>query len=833
MKNTLRFLKKLTPMLALAAMMMAPMWGLGQTTIFSYAGGGNAPAGWIFTNNITPLLIDQTTYWLVEAGNPSDIITTATYDLSSYSSAVFNLSIASYGSNAHNKAKIEISYDGGATYSQTETTVVTTGTTYINGGPITLSSVSSQVVLRISNNGISGRGVRLKNLVFTATGASGPAIVVNPATLTGFTYVNGSGPSAEQTFTVSGSNLTEDISIAATANYEISTGTGGSFVATNPIVLTESSGTVSSTTIYVRLEAGLGVGSYNEVVTASSAGATDKTVTCSGSVTIPGAGGGLEDFTNSNATSSYTDGSFVGNNGITWTYVASRDENGDANGSGIDGKALMLRRIADNSAVSSSTISGGIGNFSVKLYKGFTGGGNRQVELFVNGISQGTSTVFDDLVEHNFVVNGINISGDIVIEIRNITSNQVIVDDISWTAYSGGSGVDAPTLFSATANSQNQIDLTWSENATGNDVLIAWSSDGIFGDPVDGTTYASSATIPGGGTSLGTDPDEAFSHTGLSSNTQYFYKIWSVDASTNYSTGVEANATTFATEPSAHPTGFSATANSSSEITVNWTDATPAADGYLIKGSSVGYGDIATPVDGTAETNSLLVQNVASGVQTFQFTGLAASTTYYFKIYPYNGSGTTINYKTDETVQQDDATTNAYSGTLLLISEVADPINHEGRFVEIYNPGATNVNFDSETWYLARQANGVDSWGDIQLTGTLFAGGSYVVASGADFLDFYVAYGLAPDISSGFISGNGDDGYFLYSGGDHATGTLIDAYGVVNEDGSGKPWEYENSKAVRKNTITTPNTTWTASEWNIIPNCDINRMTPYLHPATA
>lgn len=79
MKNTLRFLKKLTPMLALAAMMMAPMWGLGQTTIFSYAGGGNAPAGWIFTNNITPLLIDQTTYWLVEAGNPSDIITTATY----------------------------------------------------------------------------------------------------------------------------------------------------------------------------------------------------------------------------------------------------------------------------------------------------------------------------------------------------------------------------------------------------------------------------------------------------------------------------------------------------------------------------------------------------------------------------------------------------------------------------------------------------------------------------------------------------------------------------------------------------------------------------------
>ena len=45
---------------------------------------------------------------------------------------------------------------------------------------------------------------------------------------------------------------------------------------------------------------------------------------------------GFEDFTNSNATSGYTNGDFVGNNNITWTYVASRDDNGDANGSGIE-----------------------------------------------------------------------------------------------------------------------------------------------------------------------------------------------------------------------------------------------------------------------------------------------------------------------------------------------------------------------------------------------------------------------------------------------------------------------------------------------------------------
>ncbi|MBN1990681.1 MAG: chitobiase/beta-hexosaminidase C-terminal domain-containing protein [Bacteroidales bacterium] len=69
------------------------------------------------------------------------------------------------------------------------------------------------------------------------------------------------------------------------------------------------------------------------------------------------------------------------------------------------------------------------------MYKGFTGAGNRQVELFINGVSQGTSTPFDDFNEHVFEISNINISGDIIIQIKNITAYQVIIDDISWTAY--------------------------------------------------------------------------------------------------------------------------------------------------------------------------------------------------------------------------------------------------------------------------------------------------------------------------------------------------------------------------------------------------------------
>ena len=142
---------------------------------------------------------------------------------------------------------------------------------------------------------------------------------------------------------------------------------------------------------------------------------------------------GFENFDNAELTESYADGSFVGNDGITWTYVASRDQNLDENNSGIEGNAIMLRRVADNSAISSSTIAGGIGNFSVKLYKGFTGGGDRQVELFVNGDSYGVSDPFDDLDVHVFQVTGIDIAGDIEIEIKNITAKQIILDDITWT----------------------------------------------------------------------------------------------------------------------------------------------------------------------------------------------------------------------------------------------------------------------------------------------------------------------------------------------------------------------------------------------------------------
>lgn len=202
-------------------------------------------------------------------------------------------------------------------------------------------------------------------------------------------------------------------------------------------------------------------------------------------------GQGLEDFTNSNATSGYNTNSFTGNNGITWSYIASRDANNDNNGSGIDLPALMLRRVSSNSKITSSTISGGIQDFSVKLYKGFTGSGGRQVELYINNILQGTSESFDDYNEHIFSLTNLNITGDITIEIRNTTSKQIIIDDISWTGFNVNCNVTLETAnYSCTTN-------TIGDNNDGVTISIPYS--GIDANITDVTTTS-------GGTLAGDNP---------------------------------------------------------------------------------------------------------------------------------------------------------------------------------------------------------------------------------------------------------------------------------------------------------------------------------------
>ncbi|MGR7813238.1 T9SS type A sorting domain-containing protein [Lacinutrix undariae] len=160
----------------------------------------------------------------------------------------------------------------------------------------------------------------------------------------------------------------------------------------------------------------------------------------------------------------------------------------------------------------------------------------------------------------------------------------------------------------------------------------------------------------------------------------------------------------------------------------------------------------------------------------------------------------------------------------LIISEVADPDNNasNGRFVELYNNGTTTIDLDAQNIYLVKQVNG-NNINDITLTGTINPGEVYVISGSTSFNN---TYGFDSNNNNNQVSGNGDDGYYLYFDGNYSSGTLLDAYGVIGEDGSGKDWVYENARAIRNNPKTTsPNATWTASEWTITDADDVD-MTP-------
>jgi len=148
---------------------------------------------------------------------------------------------------------------------------------------------------------------------------------------------------------------------------------------------------------------------------------------------------GSEDFTNSTATASYADGSFVGNGGITWKYGHSRNQDIYL----IDGSGLMLRRASDSYI--EATIPGGIGDFTFEYRKAFTGTSERQLELLVNGVAISTSPIFvtvsgADTAVYNFTYT-VNQPGSVTIRIKNIgtttTNRQTTIDNIVWTAFSG------------------------------------------------------------------------------------------------------------------------------------------------------------------------------------------------------------------------------------------------------------------------------------------------------------------------------------------------------------------------------------------------------------
>jgi len=85
--------------------------------------------------------------------------------------------------------------------------------------------------------------------------------------------------SSEQTYTVEGSNLTNDISLIAPAGFNISTTSGSGF--NSSLTLTQTGGIIATTTIYVHFEP-TEIHSYSGDITHISSGASQVNVSLTG-----------------------------------------------------------------------------------------------------------------------------------------------------------------------------------------------------------------------------------------------------------------------------------------------------------------------------------------------------------------------------------------------------------------------------------------------------------------------------------------------------------------------------------------------------------------------
>ena len=345
-----------------------------------------------------------------------------------------------------------------------------------------------------------------------------------------------------------------------------------------------------------------------------------------------GWGQGNETFDNSNLTTSYADGSFVGNNTLTWNYIHSRDESTF----GITGEGIMLRRSSSNSKVFSNSVAGGIGNFTCSLRKAFTGSGNRQVELFVNNVSQGTSISWDNTNVQTFTINNINIAGSVIIVIRNITEYQVIVDDITWTGYSSNSpniAITGTTSHGSVCpnSSANPIIYTITNSGTVAAEGISVTSD----DAQFVVSNLSSTTINANGGTATYNVTFTPSSSGAKTATITVSSSTSGSNSpTSSLTGTGFSPVTAAVATSAATSITVSTATLNGNLTTLGVCPSSTEKGFVYSQTSVNNNPL---VDGIGVTKTS-VSGLTTGAYLLALSSLNSGTDYSFKAYVYDGT---------------------------------------------------------------------------------------------------------------------------------------------------------------------------------------------------
>lgn len=242
---------------------------------------------------------------------------------------------------------------------------------------------------------------------------------------------------------------------------------------------------------------------------------------------------GIETFSNNeNTNDSYESISWIGDNGQTWTATDARSDQE------INGKAVCIRKGKITGNLTSAQQAAGVGTVSFKYSIPFS---DAKIKITLSITVGGTSVnaVNAAMLEQgkvyevsNFPVNAP--SGTTII-LENTTSARVTIDDLEWTAYSGGTQPDpgtltAPMAAAATNVSTNGFTANWSavQNATSYSLFV-WQAGND--QEIDASPYNTSATN--------------YTVTRLASNTTYYYNTTA--SASGYTTSQPSNTITVTT----------------------------------------------------------------------------------------------------------------------------------------------------------------------------------------------------------------------------------------------------------------------------------------------
>ena len=238
-----------------------------------------------------------------------------------------------------------------------------------------------------------------------------------------------------------------------------------------------------------------------------------------------------------------------------------------------------------------------------------------QIDQATNsGFTQGLTTVTVGANATTYNATGLTTGTTYYYRVRATNAIGDSANSSTASAMTEGTLPAAPSGLSATAASSSQINLSWTNNAT--------NQSGFQIDQATSSDFTQNLTTVSVGANVTT-----YSATGLSANTTYYYRVRAVNGIGDSANTSTASATTSGIVPAA-PSDLTATATSSSQINLGWTNNATIQTGFQI--------DQATSSD---FTQNLTTVTVAANVTTYSATGLSSSTTYYYRVRAIDANG--------------------------------------------------------------------------------------------------------------------------------------------------------------------------------------------------